>query len=143
MTINKKLFAGCGGLLTITLMIGGLAIYNVSELGSAIDVMGHHYVRSLYLSGSVNDLTSELAGTARGIVLHGHLKELDKARADNQHFVDVIGTVRKEATEFAAASRHDRTRDIAQNDIADKLDSLSQANSAMFDLEVKGDLAGS
>ena len=142
MTISKKLFAGCGGLLAITLMIGGLAIYNVSKLGSSLEVIGHHYIRSLYLSGSVNDLTSELAGTSRGIVLDGHLKEADKARADNQHFADVISLVRKDATEFAAGARHAQLHDLAQNDIADKLDSLSQANSAMFDLVIKGDLPG-
>ncbi|RXH56288.1 Methyl-accepting chemotaxis protein I (serine chemoreceptor protein) [Granulicella sibirica] len=142
MTISKKLFAGCGGLLTIALLTGSLAIYNVSKLGSAIDVIGHHYIHSLYLTGSVNDGTSELAGTARSIVLHGHLKELDKARGDNQHFTEVINQVRKDATEFAAGARHAQLHELSQNEIADKLDSLSQANSSMFDLVMKGDLAG-
>jgi len=142
MTVSKKLFAGFGALLTITLIISGVAIHNIGNLGDSMDLLGHHYVRALYLTGDINNLTSDVVATSRGILLRGHMKDLAKSREYNTHFADDIARIKAEATEFAQGAKHADMRDLVENGILAKLDPLTQANSTMFDMVMKGDLAG-
>lgn len=142
MTISKKLFSGFGALLAIILLIGGIAVRNIGNLGDSMSLLGHHYVHALALTGDINYLTSDMLATSRGILIRGHMKDLEKAKEYNGHFEEDVDRVRKEATEFAEGTKYPELRDIASNEILGRLDSLSKANSTMYDLILKGDIAG-
>jgi methyl-accepting chemotaxis protein/methyl-accepting chemotaxis protein-1 (serine sensor receptor) len=143
MTISKKLFAGCGALLVITLLVGGLAIRNVGNLGDSIDRLGSHYIELVYITGDTNKLTSDMVGTARAILFDGYMKNFDKARQENNHFAEDVAQVKKEMGEFTEQTARAELRDIAQNEILAKLDAISAANSKMYELAMKGDVTNS
>ena len=124
MTISKKLFTGCSALVGISLLIGGVGIHNIDNLGDSLDVVGHHYVHTLSLTGDMNNLTTDMLATSRGILLRGYMKDLASAAEYNKHFAEDMDMLQKESTEFAHATTHANLHDIAQNEILDKLDTL-------------------
>ena len=142
MTISKKLFLGCGGLSVLALAMGALAIYNVSSLGDEVQQLGHHYIRLVFLSGGIDNLTADMQARARAVMLRVEIKDSDKARENDRHFSDDIDQIRREANEFISTSSHSELRELAQNGILDKLDDLQSEKSAMLDAGVKGDMAG-
>ncbi len=140
-TIGKKLYAAFGVMLTITLLMELVSIRSEAKLGDSIDMLGRHYIGTLHLAGEINATTSEITSTCRGMLLRGHLKDLDRVRVLKAHSDDEIALLKQSDSELISLTKDDETRDIAQNQILDKIDPLDQATSSLYDAILKGDLA--
>ena len=86
MTISKKLFAGCGALSLIALVMGGVGIRNVTSLGDEVQDLGHHYVHNLYLTGDIDNLTTDMVSLTRGALLRAYLGYAETARRYHDKF---------------------------------------------------------
>ncbi|MBB6147034.1 methyl-accepting chemotaxis protein/methyl-accepting chemotaxis protein-1 (serine sensor receptor) [Silvibacterium bohemicum] len=142
MTIGKKLFISFGLLVMIALVIGGVAIRNVGELGFGVDEMGHHYTRGLYLTGQVNHLSSDMVAASRGVLLQGYLKDFNSARQFNERYAQDVNSLKQDTEEFLRSARRQQLHEIGEGQILDKLDKLSEYNAALYQMVAKGDMAG-
>ena len=79
MTIGKKLFMCFGVMLAITLLLGGVAIWNVGSLGGDVDKLGHHYARAVYVTGVMNTIGADGLATTNGLLLSAHTTNLEAA----------------------------------------------------------------
>jgi methyl-accepting chemotaxis protein/methyl-accepting chemotaxis protein-1 (serine sensor receptor) len=142
MTIGKKLFTMLGIMLSVTVLIGSLAIHNVDSLGASLKELGHHYVNAMHLATDLNSITSDMGAESRGILLSGYTKDLDRAQEYNKQYLANVARAKQEGQQFVNAARVPRVRDHVQQLILDKLDTLAEANTAMYELVMKGDLDG-
>jgi len=142
MTIGKKLFTSVGLLVVIALVIGGVAIRNVQELGYSVDEMGHHYTGGLYLTGRINYLSADMVATSRGILLRGYLKDMDTARQFHDHYAADLDQLRQATVDFLHNARRPQLHEIGQHQILDQLDKMSEQNTELYQMVLNGDMAG-
>lgn len=139
-TIAKKLFIGCGAMLAITLVVGAIAIRNVGKLGESIEMLGGHYARAALLASDVHSLTLDLVSTSRGVLLRGHMKDLPRAGKLKDHYDEDFLVVKRDVAELSSLTIHTDVRDILQNGILGKLNTVSKVNDDLYESIVKGDL---
>jgi len=142
MTISKKLYLGFGVALIISLVMGLVSMYNLSTLGEKTTNLATTKSRNLYLSGDINNLSSDILGSGRGMNLRGHMN--DPAEINRLHEVAVteLDRMKKEAEELQTSTASPEVRQKLQSSILDKLPALSQGISEDYDLLKKGNLAG-
>ncbi len=129
-------------MLVITLLGGGFAVRNVALLGGYVNALNHQYVETLSTAAAINQLTSDLTSAMRGVALEGHLKALDIASQRHEQYDADLDSLRREATDFARTAKQEQVRQLAQEQILNKLDILSQGGSSLYALVAKGDMAG-
>jgi methyl-accepting chemotaxis protein/methyl-accepting chemotaxis protein-1 (serine sensor receptor) len=142
LTISKKLFAGCGGLSAIALLIGGTAIYNVTSLGNAVQDIGHHYVHNMSLAGDVNSLSADLLSVSRGMLLQAYMNDNSSSRQSESRFGDDMTRIKRVAEELSENTSNPQLHQVIQSEILNKLDEFQAENSTMYELSAKGDLNG-
>jgi len=138
MTISKKLYLGFGIALFISLVMGLTAMRNLSVLGEKTTNLATTKARNLYLSGDINNLSSDILGSGRGMNLRAHMN--DAAEMDRLHELALteIDRMKKEAEELQTATASLKVRQKLQSEILDKLPTLSQGFSEDYDLLKKG-----
>ncbi len=142
MTIGKKLYMGSGSALVITLIMGIAAIRNISALGAAIDGLVHISARNLFLSGEVDNLTSDFLATQRGMLVHANANDKEGARKLYDHALEDAATLKKDDTEFIQRSTKAELRELVQTRVQDKIEPMQQIMSNLYDMVLKGDLVG-
>ncbi len=142
MTIGKKLFAANGALVALVLLIGGLAVRNISNLGSTVHLLGHHYVHMMYLAGNADNITSDMQYRIRSENMAFENKDADAARQNHSQFADDVTTTNRQMTEFAANTTNPQLRDLAQNAILNELTQIQSDENEVFAQASKGDVAG-
>jgi methyl-accepting chemotaxis protein len=140
MTIGKKLYSTFGMMVLLTLGTGGLAIYNIGNLGGSVQQLGGHWMRASYLTGRTDTLAADLIGFSRGILLRGYMKDLDSARSYHDQYVAGLAQLRQETDELKSITKNPESLDIEQHEILDKLTIFSDLNEQMYNLVLKGDL---
>jgi methyl-accepting chemotaxis protein/methyl-accepting chemotaxis protein-1 (serine sensor receptor) len=141
MTIGKKLFAGCGALLAITLLVGGIAIRNVGNLGSDVMMLGDHYIHILYVAGDLHSHTEELVSISRGVLLRGHLHDPSRVAQLREKYEEQAGIIKQEASEIGSSTKYPEVRERAQDEIPNELEALNQAAANVAEAILRGDLA--
>jgi len=141
MTVGKKLFAGCGALLAITLAVGGIAVRNVGNLGDSIVTLGDHYVHILYLAGDLHSHTERLVSISRGVLLRGHLHDPSRIGQLRAQYEDEVSAIKGEALEISASTKYDDVRELAKDQIPSTTDALNQAAGDVAAAILQGDLA--
>jgi len=141
MTISTKLYAGFGVALFISLFMGIVSMYNLSTLGEKTTNLAVTKARHLYLAGDINNLTSDVLGSARGMNLRAHMNEPSEVNRLHGVAVTELDRVKKDTAEFQAATSRPEIRQQLQSAILDKLPALSQGISEDYDLLQKGDIA--
>ncbi len=142
LTISKKLFAGCGALAAISLLMGGLAIHNVTNLGDEVQQLGHHYVRLVFLAGDIDNLTTDMQVRVRGILLRVRMKDMETAGKHHAAFASDMTKLKQESAEFMSSTTKTELRELLQNAVVNKLPELQSEEATMYELAVKGDSAG-
>ncbi len=142
MTIGKKLYMGFGAALVITLVMGIASIRNISALGSAIDALARISARNLFLAGMIDDLTSDFMAAQRGMLVCAHRNDKEGARKLYDHALEDTATLKKYGAEFIERSTKPELRDLVQTRVQDKIESMLQIQSDVYDMALKGDLAG-
>jgi methyl-accepting chemotaxis protein/methyl-accepting chemotaxis protein-1 (serine sensor receptor) len=142
MTISKKLYLGFGVASLISLIMGLVSMRNLSVLGEKTTRLATTKARNLYLSGDVNNLSSDILGSGRGMNLRAHMNDPSEVNRLHEVAVTEIDRMKKEAEEFQTGTSHPELRQKLQSDILDKLPALSQGISEDYDLLQKGNLAG-
>jgi len=140
MTIGKKLYMGFGAALFISLLMGVVSLRNLGNLGDNVTHLSVVSARCLYLSGDINNLSSDILGSVRGMNLSSHMNE--PAEMNRLHGVAVteIERMKKEAEEYETLTTSADLRQKLQSNIVDKLPVLIQGLSEDYDLLQKGDL---
>jgi len=141
MTISKKLYLGFAAALFITLVIGTVSIRNLSVLGDQMTNIGTVKTRSLYLTGDIDNLTSDILGATRGINLNAHRNNQESVRKDFEQAQTETERTQKEATEFVSHASAGDLKDQMQTKILDRLPAYQQLVSEDEDLVTKGNLA--
>lgn len=141
MTIDKKLLAGFGTLLMVTMLIAGIGIRNVAKLGYGLNFMGHTKSHLLYLTGDVSSGTRDLLANARGVLVRGYMKEPATITMYHQLLSKDAEKIKREAGEIVVSTQSAEVRRIAQADVLDKLDPVVAGVDEMYVLAQKGDNA--
>jgi methyl-accepting chemotaxis protein/methyl-accepting chemotaxis protein-1 (serine sensor receptor) len=142
MTIGKKLFAANGALTALVLLIGGLAVRNITSLGNTVRQLGHHYVNMMYLAGNVDNITTDMQFRIRSENMAFLNKNADEGNQNHNQFAEDVNTTRRQMTAFVASTTNPQLRDLAQTAILDKLPELQSDENEVFALSSKGDVAG-
>jgi len=141
MTISKKLYLGYAAALLITIVIGSASIRNLGVLGDQMTDIGTIKTRQLYLTGDVDNLTSDILGATRGVNLNAHRNNMESVRKDFEQIQSETERTRKEASEFAANATSADLKDQMQTKVLDKLPTYLQLASEDEELVSKGNLA--
>ncbi|SEG66727.1 methyl-accepting chemotaxis protein/methyl-accepting chemotaxis protein-1, serine sensor receptor [Bryocella elongata] len=141
MTIGKKLFTSFGAMLGLTLFIGGVAIWNVGDLGASVDRLGHHYSRNIYLTGAMNTIGADGLATTNGLLLSAHRNDLEAARRADEHYAEDVAEMTKYVDEFISETSRPELRALAQQEILDKLKFVGEGTHTMFEMVQRGRLA--
>jgi methyl-accepting chemotaxis protein len=141
MTIQKKLSAGFGALLGITLIIGCVAIRNVGTLGAGIDMLGHKTGHLVYVAGDVNNLTTDMLGQDRGILLRGFLKDPAGMQQAKEQYAKDMDKITSETNEVIQNTSSNDVRNLAQTTVQDKLGQLDQITGQLYAFAQKGDMS--
>ena len=141
LTIGKKLYAAFGAMLLITLLMGFTSIRNGTRLGESVDTLGHHYIDALHLAGEIDATTTQLVSTARGILLRGHLKDPERVRVLKAFYDGQAALLKHDANELITGTKSPEVREMAQEQVLEKIDPLAQAASNLYDAIMRGDLA--
>jgi methyl-accepting chemotaxis protein len=142
MTIEKKLFSILSIKFICTVALGIVAVHYVNALGASLQELGHHYVSAMHLATDLNSIALDMNSESRAILLAGYMKEPDKARGYNQQFLANLEHTRREGEEFVRTAGVPNVRDHVQKSILDKLSTLGEENAVMYEMAMKGDLAG-
>ena len=86
MTIGKKLFAGFGAALVLTLIVGGTAIWAIGTLGNNMSKMVNVNAQKRFLASRIDVNVSDLIAAERGILLRAFTKEPSIMAQYNQDF---------------------------------------------------------
>jgi len=140
MTIARKLYTGFGIALCISLLMGIVSIRNLSILGENITHLSTVSARCLFLAGDIDNVTSDILGSARGMNLRAHMNEPAEVIRLHALSVTELETTKREAEEFTTLTSSADIRQKLHSNILEKLPGLSQAISEDFDLLQKGDI---
>uniref|UniRef100_A0A7V4XV03 Methyl-accepting chemotaxis protein n=1 Tax=Acidobacterium capsulatum TaxID=33075 RepID=A0A7V4XV03_9BACT len=142
MTMGKKLFAANGALVALVLLIGGLAVRNITSLGNTVRELGHHYVHLVYLSGNVDNLTTDMQFRIRSENMAFENKHPEQARQEHEQFDNDLNLTHNQATELVGATKYAEIRDLVQSSILDKLAQIQSDENQMNALASQGNVAG-
>ena len=140
MTISKKLYIGFGVAQVLTLVIGVIGIYNVGSLGDRLSDVGNRQATLLYLAGDVNNLSSDLLGSVRGMLLGAHMNNQEDLRKSYETAKSDGERMKKEADEFVASTQVAGIRDKMQTEVVEKTPPLMQLVEEENELLAKGNL---
>jgi methyl-accepting chemotaxis protein len=87
-TIGKKLFAGFGASLLLTLIVGGTAIWLISSLGKSMDRAVNVNAQKRFLAAQIDGHESDMMAAERGILLRTLTKEPSLVAQYNQGYLD-------------------------------------------------------
>jgi methyl-accepting chemotaxis protein/methyl-accepting chemotaxis protein-1 (serine sensor receptor) len=141
MTIAKKLYTGFGAALLISLLMGIVALRNLSNLGENVTHLANVSARCLYLSGDINNLSSDILGSARGMNLHAHMNDTEQVAHLHEVATTELDRMKKEAEEFAGLTSSPDLRQKLQSNIVDKIPALSQGMAEDYAQLQKGNVA--
>jgi methyl-accepting chemotaxis protein/methyl-accepting chemotaxis protein-1 (serine sensor receptor) len=91
-TVGKKLFTALGTVLVLTLVVGGVAFKNVTQLGSMMQVVIQKDARKQILASEVDNIMSDFIAEERGIIRAAELRQ--------------TGSIDKRVREFEADAAH-------------------------------------
>jgi len=140
MTISKKLYAGFGASLVITVAIGVVSMRNLGTLGDSLTDVATNKARNLYLAGDVNNLTSDILGSARGINARAHMNDAKEIARLRGVVETESARVLKEGGEFVENAASPELKQKMQTEVLDKMPAFSQALNEDYDLIEKGNL---
>ncbi|WP_263375337.1 HAMP domain-containing methyl-accepting chemotaxis protein [Granulicella aggregans] len=140
MTIAKKLYTGFGAALFISLLMGVVSLRNLGNLGENVTHLSVVSARCLYLSGDINNLSSDILGSARGMNLNAHTNQTAEVNRLHQVAVTELDRMKREAEEFETLTSSADLRQKLQSNIVDKIPTLSQGISEDYDSIEKGNL---
>jgi methyl-accepting chemotaxis protein/methyl-accepting chemotaxis protein-1 (serine sensor receptor) len=140
--MGKKLFAANGALVALVLLIGGLAVRNITSLGSTVRQLGHHYVHMVYLAGNVDNLTTDMQFRIRSENMAFENKNSDTGRQNHSQFAEDLNTTRQQMTEFVGLTDYSEIRDQVQGGILDKLAEIQSDENQVYALASQGNVAG-
>lgn len=141
MTLGKKLYIGCGAALLITVITGIVAIYNLGVLGDYIIDLGQKKAHNLYLACDVNNLTTGVLGSARGMNLRAHMNEPQEEEKLYRLIQTENERMKKEGLEFVGKTINAELRAKMQTEVLDKLPVLMQLIDEDHSLISKGNLS--
>ena len=86
MTIGKKLFGSFGGSLVLTLILGGTAIWLISDLGASLKKTANISARKQFLAAEIDMNQSDMVGEETGILLRAITKDAALVTQYNEEF---------------------------------------------------------
>jgi methyl-accepting chemotaxis protein/methyl-accepting chemotaxis protein-1 (serine sensor receptor) len=140
MTISRKLYFGYAAALLITLVIGVASIRNLGVLGDEMTNLGTTKTRNLYLTGDVDNLTSDILGATRGINLRAHMNDMAASRKSFEQSLSETQRTRTEAAEFAANDTKVELKEQMQTRVLDRLPAYLDLVNQDEELITKGNL---
>ena len=142
MTIGKKLFSSFGAAIAITLVMGVVAISNTGKLGENVDELGHRSAHCLYLAGNVDNLTTDVLGQTRAMLLHAHIHEPDQVTRSHDTILGELEKVKKENSDFMESTTSPVLRENAQTLVQDRVGTVADVVDQVYADLQKGDLTG-
>lgn len=141
MTIGRKLYLGFGTALLLTVLLGMAAIRNLIVLGGVVTEATETKARTVYLAGDVNNLTSDILGSIRGINQHAHMNDAKEMQRLYHVARTELDRVRAEGGEFAEKTADAELRETMRTKIVGEVDHLSRLTDQEYGYVSRGDLA--
>jgi methyl-accepting chemotaxis protein/methyl-accepting chemotaxis protein-1 (serine sensor receptor) len=141
MTIGRKLYLGFGTALLITVLLGAAAIRNLIVLGGVVTEATQTKSRTIYLAGDVNNLTSDILGSIRGINQHARMTDMKETERLYKVAKTELERVRNEGSEFAEKTAGPDLRETMQTKIVDEVDHMSRLTDEDYGYVSQGNLA--
>ncbi len=138
MTISQKLYTGVVASIFATILVGGIAIRNVANMGDDIDGLVRISARNIYLAGNVNAMTADMLGSIRGMQVRGRVRDEEGVRAFYDDAQKDATAIKEANGEFIGRTTRADLRQIAQARIQDKIDPLMNDVATMKSLLGQG-----
>lgn len=142
MTITKKLFIGIGITLASTLLSGFLAMHSLGVLSADLNRIASTSAHSLYLLGDINNATTDTQASMRNMMMRAHLGDRDGVQHAYGQLGEDMAKMRREDAEYLQLANKPELRDALREKVEDKLDMVAQLNATLYELILKGDVAG-
>ena len=139
MTIGKKLYTGFGVALVITLVMGATSLYNLDAVGDAFTKLATITTRNLYLAGDLNNLTTNMLSSVRGMNLSARTNDTQETRQLYALAKKDGEALKAEAGEFSQRTTKPEMRDKLQA-FLNKEPALAGLIDEDYDLLSKGSL---
>ncbi len=104
MTIGKKLYTSFSIAVAIALIACGMGLFNVGRLGDAVDGLSTRVTKCLYLTGMIDNLSSDVLAQVRGELLMAHLHNADGVELAYKTAMEDLDTIKKDNDEFIEMS---------------------------------------
>lgn len=140
MTLSRKLYFTFSAALFISLIMGVSAIHNLGGMGESVDGIVHVSARNLYLSAEISSSGFGYVGSVRAMILRGFMNYPDEVRkyyAEAEHNLEQL---KQADAEFIKQTTQPDLRAIAQEQIGDKIATLSQVTTEAYEAIEKGDV---
>jgi methyl-accepting chemotaxis protein/methyl-accepting chemotaxis protein-1 (serine sensor receptor) len=141
MTIGKKLYISFSVVVAIALVACGMGLSNVGRLGDAVTVSTTKTARCLYLSGMVDNLSSDVLAQVRGELLMAHLHNPDGVELAYKTAMEDLDGIKKDNDEFIETASSPDMKEKASSAIGQKLDPIRTFATSIRAQILKGDLA--
>ena len=100
MTIGKKLFAGFGAALVLTLVMSLFALWSIGSLGATLQRVAKVEAAKRYLASSINTTMSDFLAEERGILARSLMKDKAAMDAYYQQFHESRAKFKKDVDQF-------------------------------------------
>ncbi len=100
MTIGKKLFAGFGAALVLTLTMSLFAFWSIGSLGASLERVAKMDAAKRYLASAMNTSMSDFLAEERGVLARSFMKDKAAMEGYNQQFHDSQAKFKKDADQF-------------------------------------------
>lgn len=140
MTLSRKLYFTFSAAFFISLIIGASAIYNLGGMGESVDGIVHVSARNLYVSAELSSSGMGYVGSVRAMILRGYMNYPDEVRMYYNEAQHNLEQLKQADAEFIKLTTQPDLRAIAQEQIGDKIATLSQVTTEAYEAIEKGDV---
>lgn len=100
MTIGKKLFGSFGACVALTLIVGGTALWLISNLGASLKKTVNATARKQLLASDIDMAESDMLAAERGILLRAMMKDTALVAQYNQEYQNATSRMKADLDEM-------------------------------------------
>jgi methyl-accepting chemotaxis protein/methyl-accepting chemotaxis protein-1 (serine sensor receptor) len=100
MTIGKKLFLSFGAAVALTLILGGVTMFSIGNLGASIEKVVNVYAKKRFLASQIDQNVTAMISAERGVIVRSYMKDPAGSAANYQDFRNASDLWKKNMEEF-------------------------------------------
>lgn len=133
MTLGKKIGFGFGGLLLITLILGGIAVFNMKNAASNAETMAKIYVPEVVIGADVFRVANNARYAIRAFTMEDDVEALESAKKDFTELKNLLN----EAKEFGAKYKLEKLQGYEKRASTALFDYIASVDRSEATLKIK------